>query len=319
MNEKELIARIGRIGPTETQKERMLRSILAPEAPKKAPLKAAYRLAIPAACCAMLALVLTIPLFFKQEAAIPQLVPASAQPAVGVSVFGVPTRGLDRMGPQKYMNYNGHRYTFLQQGAAYDLSGFMPESKEELGSLQFDVLEDLGNGGKKGYADKDYAATFLVGGTLYSLPGYDTGFRLAVELDGQYYIAQLAGRTDDRIIPADEYIALADLKRLAERVDIMDHSGSKLLHSLEEKRAVREWIEAISASSSADDLTSEDYERLAGAQSEGQSYMIKYHLKDNTTIDMYVVPELKLASIGNGRYVLDDAFLKQYGQLFINN
>ncbi|MFD0960738.1 hypothetical protein [Paenibacillus chungangensis] len=319
MNEKELITRLGRIGPTETQKERMLDRILAPEAPKKAPLKAAYRFGIPAACCAMLALVLAIPLLFKQESVIPQLVPANAQPVVGISVLGVHTRGMDRMGPQKYMNYNGHRYTFLQQGVAYDLSGFMRESKEELGTLQFDVLEDLGSGGKKGYANKDYAATYLVGGTLYRLPGYDTGFRLAVELDGQYYIAQLAGRTDEGIIPANEYIALADLKRLAERVDIMNHSGSKLLHSLVEKQAVKEWIEAISASSSADDLTREDMEKLARAQSEGRSYKIAFQLKDNTSIDMYVAPELKLASIGNGRYVLAEAFLKQYGQLFINN
>lgn len=42
-------------------------------------------------------------------------------------------------------------------------------------------------------SDKEFSASFAVGGKLYAHPDYDPAFRLIVKLDDQYYLAR-AGR-----------------------------------------------------------------------------------------------------------------------------
>ncbi|REK77653.1 hypothetical protein [Paenibacillus paeoniae] len=300
MNEKELITRISRLGPTKTQKERMLSRILEPEAPKKAPLKRSYKIAIPAICCAMLSLALILPMFLRQESAIPSLVALSVQPSPQTfTPRQMPLQAA--IDPLKMMSFNGYRYTFLSDGAPYDLSGMMPTPGDKLSD-----------------DDQDFATTYLAGGTLYRLQGYDPGFRIAVEHQGRYYIAQMSGRTDDVTIPAEEYVNVADLVRLTEKIDIMNHSGSLHLHSLDGKNEVRKWIEMFSRSESSVNRDREDDEQWAKAQSEGKSYLAKLRLKDGTAIDMYVVPELGAASLGDNRYGLPESFQEAYADLFHN-
>ncbi|MFF2888618.1 hypothetical protein [Paenibacillus sp. NPDC057967] len=318
MNKKELIARMSRLGPTKTQKERMLSRILGQEARRNPPLRRSVKIAIPAIGCAVLSLALVFPVFFKADPAIPSLTALQqAQP----SPFTVTPRHMPlsvSLGPPKMMNYNGYRYTFLNDGAPYDLADRMPEAKDKLGSLIYDLKSDMENGGKDGYAVLDYATTYLLGGEVYPLPGYEPGFRLAVKHEGRYYIAQLSGRTDNGIIPAREYTEAAELARLTKEIDIMNHIGSVQLHALDRKKDVRKWIEMFSQSEPAVNRDREADEQWAKAQSEGKSYLAKLHLKDGTAIDLFVVPELGMASLGDNRYILPESFKEAYADLFHN-
>ncbi|RJE89618.1 hypothetical protein D3P07_05080 [Paenibacillus sp. 1011MAR3C5] len=316
MNEKELIARMSRLGPTKLQKKRMLSRILGQKARRKPPLRRSVKIAIPAIGCAVLSLALFFPVFFKADPAIPSL---TALQQVQPSPFTVTPRHMPlsvSLGPLKMMNYNGHRYTFLNDGAPYDLADRMPGVEEKLGLLQYDLKSDMENGGKDGYAGLDYATTYLLGGSIYRLPGYDPAFRLAVEHEGRYYIAQLSGRTDNSIIPAVEYAEAAELARLTQEVDIMNHIGSVQLHTLDRKKDVRKWIEMFSQSEAAVNRDREADEQWAKAQSEGKSYLAKLRLKDGTAIDIFVIPELGMASLGDNRYILPEAFREAYADLF---
>lgn len=318
MNEKEMIARMSKLGPTKTQKERMLSRILKREARKKPPLRRSVKIAIPAIGCAVLSLALVFPVFFKTDPAIPSL---TALQQVQPTTFTVTPRNMPlsvSLGPLKMMNYNGHRYTFLNDGAPYDLTDMLPKAEDKLGALQYDLKTDMENGGKNGYAGLDYATTYLLGGTVYRLPGYEPAFRLAVEYKGQYYIAQLSGRTDNGVIPAGEYAETAELSRLTNEIDIMNHSGSVQLHVLNRKKEVREWIGMFSQSVAAVNRDREADEQWAKVQSEGKSYLAKLRLKDGTAIDMFVVPELGMAAIGDNRYILPESFSEAYADLFHN-
>ncbi|MBH5318431.1 hypothetical protein I6N90_11485 [Paenibacillus sp. GSMTC-2017] len=315
MNEKELITSISRLNPTKEQKERMLSRILVPEPPRKMPLKRRYKIAIPALCGTMLSLAFVFPIFYKQDAEIPQLVALKAESMQPAKTFRhLPV--IDLIEPQKFMNYNGFRYTFLNEGAPYDQSSLRLNKDERLGVLSAEIQQDIGSSGEDGYDDRDFATTYLVGGELYPLQSYDPSFRLAVAYRGQYYIAQLAGKADNSIIPAEDYLDFADMDKLAERVDIMNISGSDFLHSLEIKKDIRHWIAMLRGSEEAVHVTKEDYEQLVNTDPEGKSYLVRFHLKDSTLIDMYIIPELKLASFGDGRYILPDSFTEDYAKLF---
>ena len=79
------------------------------------------------------------------------------------------------------MNLNGLRYVFLGNGAVYQI----PDNQlgDALGTLTYDITAD-----PEANAKKDLSTTFALCGTVYALTGYDTSFRIAVELDGEYYL-----------------------------------------------------------------------------------------------------------------------------------
>ncbi|MBV6716426.1 hypothetical protein [Paenibacillus chitinolyticus] len=66
------------------------------------------------------------------------------------------------------------------------------------------------------------------------------------------------------------------------------------------------------------DLTNRDFEGIAEAQSQGKSYQLKFNLKDGTSMAMYIIPELKIVSMGDAYYQLPDRFLDQSGDTFKN-
>ena len=114
-----------------------------------------------AACLVVVAaLVLGGTSMFARES-LPQLQPAA--PAVDAPD-----------GMRKMMNYNGNRYVFLENGAAYSLSA--QQLKAALGTLDYDIQADPQANGKK-----EFSTTFALGGTVYALADYDPAFRLAVE------------------------------------------------------------------------------------------------------------------------------------------
>jgi hypothetical protein len=310
MTEKELIDRLARMGPTDKQTDRMLERILNPAAKPRFALKPSYRIALPTLVILLLSLYWLPALQQKQNKEIPQLTSVVAPFAVE---FGLP-RAIHAGTLGKFLNYNGSRYTFLEDGAAYDLSGWKVEEQGVLGTLQYDIAADIQNGGKKGYSSRDLATTYMNGGTIYALPGYAPTFRLAVSYEGRYYIAELSGKTDDGVIDAKEFVSLADLSRMTMRIEWLDHQGTTVMQVWDAKKDIRKWSNLIAESIPIEKLTDEQYERLAKARSSDRSFQVRWVLRDGTSIVMYLVPDLSLLTIGNGNYELSETFLEMYSK-----
>ncbi|WP_214625980.1 hypothetical protein [Paenibacillus agaridevorans] len=316
MTEKELIDRLARMGPTDKQTDRMLERILNPAAKPRFALKQSYRIALPALVILLFSLYWLPALQQKQNKEIPQLTTVVAPFA---AEFGLPRGGksihIGTLG--KFLNYNGSRYTFLKNGAAYDLSGWKVEEQDALGTLQYDIAADIQNGGTKGYSSRDLATTYMNGGTIYALPGYAPAFRLAVSYEGRYYIAELSGKTDDRVIDAKEFVSLADLSRMTMRLEWLDHQGTTVMRVWDAKKDIRKWSNLIAESIPLEKLTDEQYERLAKARLSDRSCQARWVLRDGTSIVMYLVPDLSLLTIGNGNYELSKTFLETYSKEFL--
>ncbi|MBD3920963.1 hypothetical protein H8B09_19510 [Paenibacillus sp. PR3] len=323
MTEKELLERLARIGPTNTQTERMLQRIMNPSEAKskqKRQWRWSYRIALPAMLGALL-IGFGLPLLMngEEEPAIVVLKPIVTPVPMSIDIS---PRGLHlpQLGEvRKFLNYNGSRYEFLNNGQPYDLSELKLEESEPLGKLEYDITVDMQNGGTNGYASRDFGTTYMTEGILYKLPGYDPAFRLAVARDDRYYIVQLVGHTDDSAIAAKDYVAAARLNKLVERVELLEYTGSQLLHAWSIEKEVREWVKHIAAFESAGKLTNEQYEQLAKARVPGETYKLRVVLKDGTAIDMLLTPRLRLISIGDSQYKLSDDWVTTYSYLFQSN
>ena len=71
-----------------------------------------------------------------------------------------------------------------------------------------------------------------MGGTIYEIRGYDPLFRLAVEWEGQYYIAQCVDMLDDSEILLSDYFETAGFYDTTEQIRIYDHAGRSVLAEL---------------------------------------------------------------------------------------
>lgn len=210
-------------------------------------------------------------------------------------------------GVQKYLNYNGCRYVFLEGGAAFSLKP--SQLGDMLGTLEYSIKSD-----PETYATADFAATYLVGGTVYCIKSYDPAFRLAVVLDGAYYLCENAGYLDGSALDAEAFFSAADFRHTVSSVEIYDHDGTVLLDTLDRsqaKKMVRLLSEIIPAQ-----LSETEYEAIAQAQSSGESYRLLLRLKDTTACQMYVIPSLSIAMLGNGRYTLPENFHTTFDPLF---
>ena len=210
-------------------------------------------------------------------------------------------------GMRKMMNYNGNRYVFLKNGAAYSLSA--QQLKAALGTLDYDIQADPQANGKK-----EFSTTFALGGTVYALADYDPAFRLAVEWEGNYYLCQRTGQTDNSPMDAAEYFAAARFPERIERVSIADHAGAEVLAEFPGGE-ISALIGALAQAQPAA-LAEEDYLAIASAQTEGASYQLLLELNDGTTSSLYVLPSLQIAMIGDNRYALPDSFSEKFGDLF---
>lgn len=242
-----------------------------------------------------------LPIYFK-----PVAVPFSA---------GIPRPGEGRSlgagSVAKFMNYEGNRYSFVADGRAFELGNLGVEKTQALGMLRYNILEDLQGGGTPGLASRDFATTYLTGGTIYKLPGYDSAFRLAVKHEERFYIAQLSGRTDDSAIPASDYVSLAGLGKLTDRVELLDAPGVKRLNEWADAKDILKLAAELGRSLPAA-LSGEKLEELAAAQAGGRTCLLRWSLKDGTAIDMPIVPGMSLITIGDGRYELTPTFLDGY-------
>ncbi len=64
------------------------------------------------------------------------------------------------------------------------------------------------------------------------MAAYDPAFRLAVEWNGQYYIAECVDTLDGQDLELSAYFETADFADTVELVQICDHAGQNVLRTI---------------------------------------------------------------------------------------
>lgn len=287
------------VTPNPAEKAEMLERILTtgkkPSQTGAGKRAVALRWFLPAACVAAILLcIFTIPRFSAPEETplmIQQAAPGADSPN----------------GMRKMMNYDGFRYVFLENGAAYELDSSV--LSQPLGTLDYDMQQD-----PETYGSADCAASFAVGGTVYEIDGYDPAFRLAVEWEGHYYIAQCVDTLDDSPLELSSYFETANLKDRTEEIQICDHSGQNILCTYVGNDA-QDLISLLAQAVSAE-FTDDQYQKIARAQKNGGSYQLVFRLADSTAYTMYVIPTLSVVSAGDNRYQMPDEYAQKLTAVF---
>lgn len=299
MRDDRFIRAYERVSPSPAARTSMLAHVLAS---KEAPFQSggkrravSFRWFLPVACAAAVLLCML---------AVPQVFTVKEAPAVIQQV----APGADSPnGIRKTMNYGGYRYAFLENGAAYDLDPSL--LSQTLGILNDDIQQN-----PETYGFADYASTFAVGGTVYQIEGYDPAFRLAVEWEGQYYIAQCVDTLDGSPLELSSYFDTANLRDRTEEIQICDHAGQNILCTFTAEDA-EELLSLLNQAVPAE-LTNEEYQEVARAQRSGGSYQLVFQLKDSTAYTMYVIPALSIVSAGDNRYQMPDECVQELQDLF---
>ncbi|MCI7474331.1 MAG: hypothetical protein MSB10_11775 [Clostridiales bacterium] len=208
---------------------------------------------------------------------------------------------------RKMMNYDGFRYVFLENGAAYSLAPSV--LSQPLGILCYDIQQD-----PEAYAFADCATSFAVGGTVYRIDGYDPTFRLAVEWDGQYYIAQCVDTLDGTPLELSSYFETANLPDRTEQIQICDHTGQNMLCAVTGDD--KEKLCSLLAQAAPVELTDEEYQEISTVQRNGGSYQLIFRLEDSTSYTMYVIPTLSIVSAGDSRYQIPREYVQELQDLF---
>ena len=299
MRNDRIVSAYANVKPDAETRERMIANILAQRKDialskrrKKLPLLC---WAMPAACAAAVLLLVV---------AAPQFQPAVESPEVLQQV----APGADSpSGMRKFMNYDGLRYAFLENGASYDLEA--DQLSQPLGTLEYDIGHD-----PETYGTMEFAATFAVGGTIYEMEGYDPRFRLAVKMDGCYYICQSVDTVDNTGLELDTYFETAHLQERVESILICDHAGRESLAEVSDQE-VLEMLSVISGSARTE-LTDEQYQQVGRAQRTGGSFLLQCRMNDGTAYQMYVIPSLSIVMAGDSMYVLPHTFSEEFGSIF---
>lgn len=300
MKNKHIIHAYEPVRPDEIAKKRMLSNILSEKSgksfetnPKR---KSLLRKWLPAACVAAVLLC---------ALAVPKWMDLSAS-----SQFVQVTPGADSPnGIRKYMNYGGNRYVYLENGAVYEIGE--KELSKAIGTLTYDIQAN-----PEDYHAEDFAATFGVGGTVYQIDAYDPEFRVAVEINGDFYLCENVGIVNGDPIDVKTYFETADFAETVNGIEVCDHAGNTVLTEIS-GQDTKKMINILTQVTPAD-LTDEQYQQIGQAQRNGESFQLMFQLKDHTVYKMYVIPSLSIAMVGDNRYFLTDEFDKMFGELFSN-
>ncbi|MEA5137365.1 MAG: hypothetical protein VB035_14645 [Candidatus Fimivivens sp.] len=302
MKNKQVIGSFSKIKPDEVAKKRMLSNILSQSAlDRNTNRKGSFmqinlvkKLVPIAACCAAV---------LVAAFAIPNIMDLNRTPQITI----VTPAADSPMGIRKIMNYNGYRYAFLENGATYNLN--KSEITKSLGKLEYDITKDPKNNGTK-----EFSATFAVGGTIYEIPSYNTAFRVAVEIDGNYYICENVDVVGDGTLDVSDYFKKANFTDIVDEIIIYDHFKQNALDTITGEK-VKQMIEDLSKSAPVV-LSNDDYERIGKAQKSGKSFLLSFELNDKTQYKIYVIPTLGISMIGDNKYTLTDEFVFDYRDLF---
>ncbi len=137
----------------------------------------------------------------------------------------------------------------------------------------------------------DFANSFSETAEFYSVLGYDDGFRIAIFADGVYYILESINISADNIKDHADIISGATIKNI---------SGTTELSTVSKDDVIK-MLDAFSKTTKAE-LSNEEYENIAGVQSEGKAFQLCINFSDNTATTFVVMPSLNLVSIGQTYY-----------------
>lgn len=230
------------------------------------------------------------------------VLPPAAEPIVQTAPASDSPNGMRR-----FMNWNGMRYEFLENGAVYQIPGEL--LGDAVGTLTHDIAAD-----PEANAGKDLSATCALGGTVYELKNYDARFRVAVEYDGGYCICQSTAFTDGTPLDPASYFTLAGFPGNVRAVAVFDHSGGTRLAQLPEEQ-VGQFVEALAQSVPAQ-LSDEQYQQIGQAQRNGGSFRASFVLDDGTSYSFYLIPSMNIAMFGDGRYTTPQGFADAFGAFF---
>lgn len=210
-------------------------------------------------------------------------------------------------GISRYLNYGGTRYRFIENGSAFALDESL--LAEPLGTLDYNIISD-----PRTYNSVDFASTYAQGGTIYRMSTYDPAFRVAVELDGNFYICESTGPTDGSDWSVADYFATADFRNIVTGISICDHFGREELTQLrgEDMEQMLQLLAQVTPAT----LTNEEYGRIAKAQTSGESFLVVFQLADTTRYNLYVIPSMSIAMINNGRFSVTDEFHSAFDATF---
>lgn len=210
-------------------------------------------------------------------------------------------------GMRKFMNYDGNRYVFMGNATACNLSA--GQLGNVLGTLEHDIQADSQTNAKL-----DFSATFALGGTVYEMADYHPEFRIAVEWEGNYYICQNVGHSDNTPMDIAEYFETARFPETINTIFIYDHMGKEMLAEIPDKE-IASIIDTLAQAKPAE-LNGEDYQKISKEQKEGNSYQLFLNLNDGTVYQLYVIPSLEITMIGDNRYVLPENFADDFDSIF---
>lgn len=213
---------------------------------------------------------------------------------------------------RKNMAMDGHCYAFAGNGARYDFSAF--DITMSLGTLDHELSEDMASPDNNQSAAGDFATTWAPGGTVYEIPGYDPAFRVAVEQNGAWYMAELVANLDGTPLDAGYYFDVSAMRSRVRGADVIPGWGVEALHRFGRKDA--RTIVDILATASPAALSDGEREAAAQARSEGRSWQLCLRLADDTTVTLDIIPNLALFAIGDDDFYLPAAFMEQYGERF---
>ncbi len=137
----------------------------------------------------------------------------------------------------------------------------------------------------------DLANSFSEDAVFYSMEGYDEAFRIIIESGDTYYVCE------------STQAAASDIVNYFDRVYgglISSHMGLSDYAELTAEETLK-LLDIFSKATKAE-LTNDDYQNIATAQTEGKSYRLKVIFDDDTFTTIYVIPELNLVSIGQEYY-----------------
>lgn len=205
---------------------------------------------------------------------------------------------------RRFMVFNGKRYVFLNNGALYD---FNEELTEKLGTLETEMKFGI-----EASSNQDSSATFAVGCEIYKIPYYNQDFRVAVKGEDGFYICQSVDAINAEV-NLSEYFESANIVKNTKDIFVYNHFGNEYLGELK-NREFKNIIKIIS-NASEKEFSNEEFEAIAKSQTNGESFKIILTLKDETTFEFYIIPNLNVVMVGDNRYEIPKEFsndLKEY-------
>ena len=306
LKNNKLINEYKNAGPSKETKEKMLNNILKETAPKKSIMMPV----VFAVACVAAAAVCVISITGKQS--LPQddiltettvITTEAKKPAQIMQI----APSSDAPGMRKFLVYDGNRYAFLENGATYSFED--GELSDKLGTLETDYMANPDEN-----KNIDFATTFALGGTAYSMNSYDSEFRIAVEYDGNYYICENVDTLDNSPVDLKAYFEQADFYNKVSAINIYDHFETVEVNAIPDTD-IKAMLEELTNSTETKP-SNDEYQQIGEAQNSGKSFIIAFQLTDSTEYKMFYIPSMNIASIGDNKYRTTPEFNDKFGNLF---